>query len=320
MSGNLQSPAFPPARIPQGSPEDSADFRNRLRNSQSEQDRPADVIGGRGASAGSPLPVSGDTPQPDAVHSRESREREGGAEGSAGLVFSSTSDTRFLLDPKKSRLNRMKRGVMTAARLHQEEVEQGGFRVSAWFVSLTYREGVDWGPRHVSDCLKRVRHWCEHRGIRFRYVWVSEIQEGRRARYGGHCLHYHLMIFLSKRLSLPKFDKQGWWKYGMTQTVRVKARGVAYITKYASKGSSKAEFPKRARIHGCGGLQLAGRDERAWWLSPSYVREQFPEPELKPRRASGGGWMSKLTGEWIPGLFRIVSVRPLVIERLQGVA
>ncbi|CAI8803215.1 protein of unknown function [Methylococcus capsulatus] len=222
------------------------------------------------------------------------------------------------LDPKQGRLNRMKRGVMTAARLHQEEAEQGGFRISAWFVTLTYRDEVEWEPGHVSECLKRVRQWCERRGVRFRYVWVSEVQEERRAWYGGHCLHYHLMVFLPKRLALPKFDKQGWWKHGMTQTARLKARGVAYIAKYASKGG-KAEFPKRVRIHGCGGLLHAARNERTWWLCPAYVREHYPSPGLKPRRCPGGGWVSKLTGEWIPSQFRIVSFWPLIVDRLEGV-
>jgi hypothetical protein len=42
------------------------------------------------------------------------------------------------------------------------------------FLTLTYRPGVDWQPRHITECLKRMRHWVERRGVRFRYLWVAE--------------------------------------------------------------------------------------------------------------------------------------------------
>ena len=209
----------------------------------------------------------------------------------------------------------MKRGVMTAARIHQEEAERGGFRVTPWFVTPTYAEGVRWDPRHVSETLKRVRQWCHRRGVVCRYVWVAEVQEKRQARFGGHCVHYHIMLFLPRSLSLPKFDKQGWWPHGSTQTVRCRVRGVGYIAKYASKGQV-APLPKGARLHGAGGLSRSGRNERMWWLCPPYVRRQFPAAELEPRRCKGGGWVSRITGEWMPSAFRIVSFIRLVIERV----
>ena len=182
------------------------------------------------------------------------------------------------------------------------------------FVTLTYVDGVAWEPRHVSKCLKRVRQWCDRRDVRFRYVWVAEVQEKRRVRFGGHCVHYHVMVFLPRSLSLPKFDKQGWWPHGMTQTVRCRVRGVGYLAKYTTKGH-RAPLPKGVRLHGGGGLSSAGRNERTWWLCPAYVRRQFPVPELEPRRCKGGGWVSRITGEWMPSAFRIVSFLPLIIER-----
>ena len=209
----------------------------------------------------------------------------------------------------------MKRGVMTAARIHQQEAEQGGFRIVPWMVTPTYREGAPWHPRHISEALRHLRQWCARRSVPCRYVWVAEVQERRQSRFGGHCVHYHIMVFLPRSLSLPKFDKQGWWCHGMTQTVRCRVRGVGYIANYASKGQV-APLPKGARMHGTGGLSRPGRNERAWWLCPSYVRKQFPTPELEPRRCKGGGWVSRITGEWMPSAFRIVSLCPLIIARV----
>lgn len=246
-------------------------------------------------------------------------QRAGEAAPASGLVSLRTSDTPeggILLYPSQIRLNRMKRGVMTAARIHQVEAEAGGVRITPWFVTLTYREGVRWEPRHVSETLKRVRQWCGRRGARCRYVWVAEVQEKRRARFGAHCLHYHLMLFLPKTLTLPMFDCQGWWPYGMTQTVPCQVRGVGYLAKYASKGH-RSQIPKGVRVHGAGGLSSAGRNERTWWLCPSYVRRQFPAPELEPRRCKGGGWVSRATGEWVPSAYRIVSIAPLIIAKVR---
>jgi len=231
-----------------------------------------------------------------------------------GLVPSLTSDT-LTLDPHEIRCKRLYRAVKTSARLHEEDLQASGSRYRSWFITLTYRPGVEWEPLHITQTLKAVRSWCDRQAVDFRYVWVAEVQEKRQAREGGHCLHYHLMVFLPVGLQLPKFDKRGWWPHGFTQTVRAK-KPVSYMAKYASKGSNGGSFPKGARIHGCGGLSLNSRLQRAWWLCPAYIREHWPDYSVKPSRAQGGGWVAKITGEWIPAMYRIVSYNPLVVCRI----
>jgi len=232
-----------------------------------------------------------------------------------GLVLSLTSDTlpeTFQLDPQKIRLTRLKRSVMTAARLIVEDLELEKIRFRSWFITMTYRSGVAWEPLHITETLKRVRQWCDRQGVKFRYVWVAEIQEKRKVREGGHCVHYHLMVFLPVGLQLPKFDKRGWWKHGFTQTVLAK-KPVGYIAKYASKGGDAGYFPKSCRLHGCGGLTLKSRWIRAWWMCPAYVREWWPESTDRPSRAAGGGWLSKLTGDWRAAKYKIITFNPLVV-------
>lgn len=236
-------------------------------------------------------------------------------EKAPGLVLSLTSDThtpQFTLDPRKIRLNRLSRSVMTAARLIVEDLEAEKIRFKAWFITMTYRPGVAWEPLHITETLKRVREWCNRQGVKFRYVWVAEIQEKRKAKEGGHCVHYHLMVFLPVGLHLPKFDKRGWWMHGSTQTVHAK-KPVGYMAKYASKGGDAGYFPKGCRLHGCGGLVLKSRWIRTWWMCPRYVRETWPEPSNCPRRAVGGGWLSKLTGDWIPAKYKLLSFNPLTV-------
>lgn len=187
-------------------------------------------------------------------------------------------------------------------------------RYRAWFVTLTYRPGVEWQPKHITQTLKCLRAWCDRQNVACRYVWVAEVQERRQAREGGHCLHYHVLIFLPRHLTLPKFDKRGWWSHGLTQTVHAR-KPVSYMAKYASKGCGNVKLPRGARLHGCGGLSLCSRLERAWWMCPAYVRDMWSDSALKPQRAPGGGWVAKATGEWMPALYTIISYTPLIVQR-----
>lgn len=212
--------------------------------------------------------------------------------GAAGLVYSETSGTpsdEIHINPLKNRLKRLKHGVITAARLHDESYRTGGFRSKSAMVTLTYRPGVVWSPLHVSELVRHMRQWCARRGIAFRYVWVLELTKAGNP-------HYHLLIWLPKGVTLPKPDKQGWWRHGMTR-IEWARNAVGYMAKYASKGTEGQGIPKGARLHATGGLVPDARIERAWWLSPSWVRKRWPEPCYMVKPAEGGGWMSKLTGE-----------------------
>ena len=174
-----------------------------------------------------------------------------------------------------------------------------------------------WKPFHITRCIKSYRKWADKRGFNLKYVWVSEIQERRLLKGGsllGECVHYHLLIWVPARLSPPMADKQGWWSHGGSQRLRVR-RPLRYLMKYASKGDS-VQFPKGLRIHGCGGLSKNSQNERTWWLMPRWVRALFDKDDM-PRRSRGGGIFSKLTGEWLPSIWRVSLIGGAVFIKLR---
>lgn len=103
----------------------------------------------------------------------------------------------------------------------------------------------------------------------------------------------------------------------MTRTEKVKRNAVAYVAKYATKGSDD-KLPPGARLNGSGGLSSDGRAQRAWWLSPAYVREWCEAWQDRPRRQAGGGWVNKATGDWLPAQFVIVRRWPLTLRRIDA--
>jgi len=239
------------------------------------------------------------------------------AEGVPGFIYNKTSDSRpsqFHVDRHKSRLSRLKRSTITAARLHQEHIETLKTRFVPWMVTCTYAEGIDWNPLHITKLIKNARDWFDRQSIKCRYVWVAEIQEKRKAVYGGHCVHYHVIFWVPRHLNLPKFDKRGWWPHGMTKTEKVR-NAVGYIAKYASKGGKSTDFPKGCRLCSCGGLEKQSRWIKTWWLMPSYVRDKFPDYQERPFRVKGGGFASRLTGEYLESIFEVIKTNPLTIQR-----
>ena len=187
----------------------------------------------------------------------------------------------------------MHRGTMNGGDQLQEQYAKGGFRRRAAMLTLTYRPGTDWGPRHVSQLLQHVRHWLARRSHRLSYVWVAELQK-------RGAVHFHVIVWLPKGLTLPKPDKQGWWPHGMSN-VGWARKAVGYLAKYASKLDGTTHFPKHLRLHGRGGLEETRRRTVAWWLLPRFVREAFPAVGTRVQRAPGGGWCDVDTGHWIPG-------------------
>lgn len=171
---------------------------------------------------------------------------------------------------------------------------------------MTYAEVDGYTPRHISEFMHCVRQWLKRRGVSsIRYTWVLELQ-----RRGAP--HYHVLFWLPRGLSLPKPDKQGWWKHGSTRIEWVR-RAVAYIAKYASKAHGPEEaqaLPKGARIMGSGGLSQEGKRERRWWVSPYWVRQRWPEAEYDVFPAVGGGWVARAIGDWCASPWEIVAIGP----------
>jgi len=181
----------------------------------------------------------------------------------------------------------MKQGVITHARLMADQWVH--VRHSVVMVTLTYRPGVSWSPGHISDYTHRLSQWLRRRGSDACYTWVMETT-------AAGVPHYHVLIWLTRGLWMPKADRRGWWTHGSTRT-EVTRSAVGYIAKYASKGFEH-DLPRRARISGSAGLDLAARRERAWWLLPAYARSAFDKSD-HVIRAAGGGFISRVSGQFV---------------------
>lgn len=188
----------------------------------------------------------------------------------------------------RRRLSRMRRGVITGGELHRDEC---GSTSIVLMVTLTYRPDVEWRREHISECLAAWRE--ELRGRKLRYVWVLELTKAGRP-------HYHVVVWLpsDRRLRMP--DRSGAWPHGMSRT-EVARNPVGYLVKYATKGTEGTKFPRGAHLFGVGGLSPAARVVRAWRMLPRYQRVRC-EPADRVRRRRGGGWFSKVTGEWWPSV------------------
>lgn len=184
------------------------------------------------------------------------------------------------------RFARMRRSVWWSGQGHGAAFS-GRYGDRPWFVTLTYRPGTEWRSDHVRDALQRVRMWAKRRGVKtLRYTWVAELQK-------RGAVHYHLVIYLPKSLSMPKWDKQGWWPHGMSNTQRAKT-GVGYLMKYVSKLSPLHTFPAGMRLFGIGGLNVEARAIRTWHNLPRWAKDTCGVGEVT-RRACG--LVVRATGE-----------------------
>jgi hypothetical protein len=222
-----------------------------------------------------------------------------GGGGGPGLVTSHTSGTSpdlIEVEPFLTRLRRMARSVLTAARMHEFELRHT--RCKPAMLTLTYRQVDGWHKRHISELLRHIRNWLARRGHRLRYVWVAELQQ-------RGALHYHVLLWLPRGLSLPKPDKQGWWTHGSTR-IEWARKPAGYLAKYASKLDSKVGigFPAGARLHGKGGLEEFGRSVAQWFSLPTWAREVC---DLAGRavRVKGVGLVERDSGVWLPSPWRL---------------
>jgi len=246
----------------------------------------------------------------------------GGAEG-AGLVSVPTSfqtatavaaedlNCLLLTDAAKAkrRLAKLRCAVGFAARGHAVS-EKGRRSDQAWMVTLTYRPGVDWSPKDVAAALLAYRNWCRSKGIACRYVWIAEIQDGKRRAdgIGRDVIHYHAVVWLPVGVRCPHFDRRGWWPHGMSRTdPPVQSKNpVGYLLHYLKKDKELAAMPKGARAYGVGGLDHALRRARRWLGLPAFVQGNSSIAD-DWRRADGGGWLSP-SGAHYPSEFERVRV------------
>lgn len=173
----------------------------------------------------------------------------------------------------------MRYGVLTNARLTDQQLRRGGFRYHGVMVTLTYRQGETWHARHISHFLKAAREWHRRLGRSMHYVWTAEMQE-------RGAVHYHVVFWLPSGYRLPKPDQRGWWPHGSTRIDPART-AVGYLAKYASKGADGPAFPRGVRIHGAGGLDAESRREARFWRAPSEARE-FLGRDADIRPITGG--------------------------------
>jgi hypothetical protein len=206
-------------------------------------------------------------------------------------------------------MQNMKCRTITHARLACEMFEARGSRYDALFVTLTYRENVEWRRDHISKVITSARNYCRRRGYNLVYAWVMELT--RRGRP-----HYHLVIWVPKGQRLPMFDKQGWWKHGSTNIQKAR-NAVGYIAKYASKGRITDRFPKRARIYGSGGLTGRYLAEQRWWRLPKWLRKRVRITDCFRRSPSGGGFFSTETGQYLASPFNAIHLNGRIVLYLE---
>ncbi len=212
------------------------------------------------------------------------------------------------------RVKRLKRSVWASGHLHA--MADSGYRNPVcWFVTLTYRPGVEWTARHISEAIRKFRAWCNAANIPCRYTWVAELQQ-------RGAVHYHLLAWLPVGVSMRHWDKQSpkrapFWPHGMTNTEPAKS-GVGYLMKYLSKLGELTKFPKGLRLYGIGGLDQKARAVRAWYNLPGWAKLSHGVGQLARR---SGGLCDLTTGELIPPVFRIrFAPGELLISRIRDSA
>lgn len=209
------------------------------------------------------------------------------------------------IDPLLARAQRLKKSVITSARLHDEEAKATGFRGAWYMLTLTYRDGRDSGPRDISDLLRAMRRYFNvarsrakrFAGQVFRYLWVGELTK-------RGIPHYHVLIWIPQGMYFGKVDQRGWWPHGSSQIEKAR-NAVGYLAKYASKFTSivAGQFPKGFRTHGCGGLNQESKRELRYWKAPVSARDVLGA--AADIRKALGGWFDKLTGEFWPSPWRV---------------
>jgi hypothetical protein len=155
-------------------------------------------------------------------------------------------------------------------------------------ITLTYREGIEWEPEHISGFIKEIRHQLKNYLIG--YAWVAEVQ--RRG-----VVHYHILVVHKRGKTIDKPDKCGSWPHGMSN-IQI-ARSPGYIIKYQQKQEEEGEkFPDGLRIFGVtisknfaekNLILLFRLSTVPMWLQEKVIETVYRIGEI-PKRKKGKGW------------------------------
>lgn len=238
----------------------------------------------------------------------------------------------IILDPRKMRCRRLRRTITEAAKLHEmyADYESANLGRSAYrktFITLTYRNAGEWERCHVSRYVRLLRQWFNRRDHACRFVWVAELQK-------RGALHYHMVVWVPRRLRLPRPDQCGWWPHGSSK-IETARNPIGYMVKYATKTRPEdlKRLPKGVRLHGNGGHSGDARIYLREKLMPEWARDRafitriimasqrrhalIDAGEYDPDedrcgvvdqpvlQRCTGGMVDLTTGEFIPSLWRV---------------
>lgn len=199
------------------------------------------------------------------------------------------------------RVKKLRRNVWAMGHLHAM-ANKGHRPPTAWFVTLTYVGVDDWQADHMSAATEQFRRHCARLGVACRYLWVAELQK-------RGAVHYHLLAWLPKGVSMPHWDKCSlapsgrsvapFWSHGMSNTEVAKS-GVGYLMKYLSKLGELTVFPPHLRLYGSGGLTAQARGVRCWYNLPEWAKRDHGVGDL---RRLGSRLVVIETGEVLPPMY-----------------
>jgi len=225
-----------------------------------------------------------------------------------GLSFILNKDAVITsLNPALAYDKRRKCRIRYAIGLHESANYARKDRVV--FGTLTYRPGVEWEPNHIREFGNRLSKWLQRHKVRSRMVWVAEMQE-------RGAVHYHYALWVSRRLTVPMPDKQGWWPHGITNVQYVKKSIYKYLSKYLTKPDN-APKPKGLRSYGIVGLGEKSRDVLRVWTAPRWL--QYCIKESAVIKKYGPYWIDLTEKKVYLGPFRCYGFeggKGLIIENV----
>ena len=163
---------------------------------------------------------------------------------------------QILVDTYMSRYRRLALGFLNSLRLDSKFLKH---------IILT-QDVEHYKPNVINNFLNSMRRYYG----KHLYIWSTEVQEKRAARYGDRVLHWHIIFGFRKGYKFGREDVfriQKYWKYGDPRfSVRISPVTrvtLSYLMKYITKSLSvvSEEFYQMRRM---GSSMIAGWLRQSW--------------------------------------------------------
>lgn len=222
------------------------------------------------------------------------------------VIENTISGEKIELDKREMRLSKMRRRIFSWANIMKEYIEpkSKGYGYRKVMITLTYAEVDGWKPNHIRDFMKELKRRLDINLIS--YAWVAELQE-------RGAVHYHIILIVKKGTRIPKPDKSGMWKYGISRIETAKT--VYYICSYLKKAYQKSGiFPKGLRMYAVWVQKEAIEKIALWKMRLSSLPKWFEAIIIKMvdyygekwERVKGGGWL--YLGRYYKSPFRFIGL------------